>query len=204
MTVHVLIGLSGYARSGKDTAAAALLERGWERKAFADKLREFLYALDPALRAPVAKIAPDLSIKSMQFLPSVRAVVDAMGWEKAKGLPEVRALLQRCGTEAGRGVLGDDVWVNAVLRDLTGPTVITDVRFWNEAQRIHAAGGLVIRLSRPGVGPARSPGGEVHASETALDDYPLFDASIVNDGTPEDLYNKIVWSVGLGGVSPRR
>ncbi len=193
MSVPLLIGLSGYARSGKDTAAAALLARGWQRKAFGDKLREFLYALNPVV--PTSDCGD---------FAELRYIVDELGWEQAKTEPAVRALLQRCGTEAGRGVLGADVWVNAVLRDLTGPTVVTDVRFWNEAQRIHAAGGLVIRLSRPGVGPARSSGGEVHASETALDDYPLFDASIINDGTPEDLYDKIVWSVGLGEASARR
>ncbi len=194
-----LIGLSGYARSGKDTAAGALLDRGWQRKAFADKLREFLYALDPALMTP-------WNTGSEGACHSLRPLVDALGWEKAKGLPEVRALLQRCGTEAGRGVLGADVWVNAVLSNLTGPTVITDVRFWNEAQRIQAAGGLVIRITRPGVGPACAPGtpSGVHTSETALDDYPGFDASIVNDGTPEALHAKITRSVGLEKASARR
>ncbi len=47
-----LIGFAGAARSGKDTAASFLVERGWQRKAFADPVRNMLYALNPDLRAP--------------------------------------------------------------------------------------------------------------------------------------------------------
>jgi dephospho-CoA kinase len=43
----MIVGISGYARSGKDEAAKALVEMGFERRAFADKLREFLLALNP-------------------------------------------------------------------------------------------------------------------------------------------------------------
>ena len=43
-----IIGLSGFARSGKDEAAKVLVEEfGFKRVGFADKLREVLYALNP-------------------------------------------------------------------------------------------------------------------------------------------------------------
>ena len=39
-----LIGLAGAARSGKDTAAQALLDSGWTRRAFADQKAESIFA----------------------------------------------------------------------------------------------------------------------------------------------------------------
>jgi hypothetical protein len=187
--VTTLVGLSGYARSGKDTAAEALVADGWERRAFADSLRRFLYALNPMV------------------LPSgtrLRSFVNAYGWETAKTTcAEVRELLQRCGTEAGREVIGRNVWVDATLGDLTyleqrQPVVVTDVRFPNEADYIKHHGGIVVRVNRPGVGPNTKPDGTVHGSETALDGYP-FDFVIDNDSTPEALHEKIR-CVTLAGV----
>lgn len=172
-----LIGLSGYAQSGKDSAAAALVGDGWERRAFADTLRAFLYALNPMV------------------LPSgtrLRSFVNAYGWETAKTTcPEVRELLQRCGTEAGRQVIGENVWVDATLRDLGDtPVVVTDVRFRNEADAIRARGGIVVRVVRPGVGPLRMSDGSVHPSETALDGCP-FEHLLHNDGTLDDLHCEV-------------
>ncbi len=44
----MIIGLTGYAQSGKDTVANILVERyGFTRVAFADKIREFLYETNP-------------------------------------------------------------------------------------------------------------------------------------------------------------
>ena len=46
----MIIGISGYARSGKDSVANILVQDfGFERRAFADKLREALYALNPII-----------------------------------------------------------------------------------------------------------------------------------------------------------
>lgn len=172
-----LIGLSGYARSGKDTAGRALVDLGWERRSFADRLREFLLALDPIAH---------LGIYAHRRLSDV---VADFGWETAKdNIPEVRALLQRCGTEAGRVVLGENVWVDATLRDLdpAQPVVITDVRFPNEAAAIQEAGGIVVRIERAGVGPTVGADGTIHASETAMTTWP-FDAVLRNDGTVAEL-----------------
>ena len=69
----MIIGLSGYARSGKDTVAQVLVEKyGFQRIAFADKIREFLYDLNPRL---------DHTLKDSLRL---RDIVDVNGWEKAK------------------------------------------------------------------------------------------------------------------------
>jgi hypothetical protein len=67
------------------------------------------------------------------------------------------------------------------------PTVITDVRFTNEATAILAAGGTVIRVTRPGVQPAND-----HVSETQLDKSDLIAHTIINDGTVSQLHEKIL------------
>lgn len=158
----VIIGINGYARSGKDSFAAALVERhGFERAAFADALKRFVVAIDP----------------------EVAAAVDALGWEEAKAAcPFVRPRLQQVG-EGARQVIGQNVWVRAAFDRFTpgGRYAISDTRYPNEAAHIVAAGGLVVRVNRPGVGPANG-----HVSETALDGWP-FDLVVDNDGTLDDL-----------------
>ncbi|ATI18683.1 deoxynucleoside monophosphate kinase [Streptomyces phage Amethyst] len=178
----LIIGLAGYARSGKNEAAEALVQYGWRQAAFADKLREFLYALDPLI--PGHYGAGHLRL---------RRLIDTTNWDYAKvTYPEVRALLQRAGTEAGRRVLGADVWVDALFREhADAPAlVVTDVRFPNEAQAIADRGGVMIQIERPGVGPAKDRLGRVHESETALSDWP-FDHVLRNDGSVRDLHLKL-------------
>lgn len=168
-----LIGLMGYAQSGKDTAAAALVAEGYERVAFADALRDMLYAINP-------------------YLPGygrVASVVSDDGWDVSKQrITEVRELLQRLGTEAGRKVLGDGIWVDTAMAKVKpgGKYVITDVRFPNEAEAIRAAGGQLIRIIRPGCGPVNN-----HPSETALDGLEA-DVTVNNFSTIEVLEREIV------------
>ncbi|MYT31724.1 MULTISPECIES: hypothetical protein [unclassified Streptomyces] len=111
--------------------------------------------------------------------------VDTYGWEKVKRVhPEVRLYLQRLGTEAGRQVLGEDVWVNALFRDYetwTNPTVISDVRFPNEAGAIRKRGGLVVEIRRPSQALIENSN---HVSENALAGWD-FDVTILNTGTVE-------------------
>jgi hypothetical protein len=157
---------------------------GWRRDAFADRLRSFLYALDPWVTVSV-----DVGVARLSKL------VDAYGWDRAKRtFPEIRRLLQRCGTEAGRQVLGAQVWVNALMNDFDPENealVVTDVRFPNEADAIREAGGVVVRIERPGVGPHTDPGGWVHESDVALDHYD-FDVTVKNDGTIEELHDRLL------------
>jgi hypothetical protein len=178
----LIVGLSGYARSGKNTAADALIQRGWRQAGYADKLKEFLYAVNPLI--PGHYGAGSLRL---------RQLVDSAGWDYAKtSYPEVRSLLQRTGTEAGRRVLGDDVWVEALYADHQDAAglVVTDVRFPNEAEAVAKRGGVMIRVERPGVGPTKDKYGRAHVSETALDDWP-FDHVLVNDGSVSDLHAKL-------------
>lgn len=165
----MIIGLMGYAQSGKDTVAAQLVaEHGFERIAFADTLRDCLYALNPWIKS----------------VPLQR-LVNSNGWDATKRDAEVRGLLQRLGTEVGRNILGDSIWVDTALRKVKdGDYVISDVRFPNEYFAISERGGRLLRIKRPGTEPINA-----HPSETALDH--IASESIRNDGTLEDLHGKV-------------
>lgn len=164
----MIIGLSGYARSGKDTAAGVLTyEFNFERVAFADLLREFLYRLNPCIGRPGEK-------------SDVQTVIDRWTWDGYKETPysdDIRELLQRLGTECGRQLLGENVWVDAALAVEADNIVVTDCRFPNEASAIINRGGQIWRVHRDGVGPANE-----HASENSLDRWP-FDRWLYNNGT---------------------
>ena len=180
----MIIGLSGYARSGKDTVAEILVENhGFIRVAFADKLREALYALNPI-------IGHENEMYGLLGLVYLQDVIDEYGWDGVKSTvygPEVRRLLQRMGTEVGREILGENIWVNAAIEPLRidEDYVFTDCRFVNEAKATKFYEGQVWRVNRPGVGPAND-----HISEIGLDNWP-FDVVIENAGSIGDLADKV-------------
>jgi hypothetical protein len=103
-----------------------------------------------------------------------------------------------------RNGLHPDTWVNALFADykpvvkewdeLGNDTlvqypnwIITDMRFPNEMQAVKANGGITIRVVRPS---DKEIPLDLHPSETALDDAE-FDYEIINDGTIEDLKEKV-------------
>lgn len=167
-----VIGISGYARSGKDTIGQALATRGFQRVSFADNIREALLALNPLA-------TPDVRIVDL---------IAAHGWEVAKDqFPEVRALLQRLGSEVGRNLIDPNIWVDLTFKKAPdgAKIVVTDCRFPNEARAVKELGGQMWRVARPGFSPTNA-----HPSETALDDW-NFDHHFDNVGTMEDLHAKV-------------
>lgn len=185
----MLIALSGYARAGKDTIADRLCDvHGWERLAFADLLRECAKALNPIVGRELVEL-PMLGTDKVEYLEAdglctYQEALERYGYDKSKSLyPEFRGILQRLGTDVGRRLLDDNIWVDATLAKCEEGKnyVFTDARFPNEATAITSRGGKVVRVERPGVGPAND-----HPSETSLDDWP-FDAVYQNDGTLDDL-----------------
>ena len=166
----MIIGLSGYAQSGKDSVAEILVNKyDYTRIAFADPIRELLYEMNPAVKDGGYRL---------------QGVVDGYGWDVAKtAFPEVRTLLQNLGVGA-RKIFGEMFWVEQALRNVTtdGNFVITDVRFPNEANAIREyEGAQVWRIKRPNVG-AVNP----HVSETAMEGEKV-DQIFINSGTLEDL-----------------
>jgi hypothetical protein len=164
-----IIGLTGYAQSGKDTFASILVEKyGYSRIAFADKIRDFLYGINPMVGCSPTGYLQDL--------------VNLVGWDKAKQEPQVRRLLQDLGISA-RDLISEDIWVTAALSSVSKDqrVVITDVRFENEAAMIKSMGGQLWRIKRSGVGPVND-----HVSESEMDGYKV-DQIFVNNGTLEEL-----------------
>lgn len=164
-----LIGITGKAGAGKDTLANVFIQSGFTRMAFADVLKE----ITGMLAAEPAYLYHDRDAKE-EFC-------DALGMTR-------RSALQKVGNGM-RGILGDDVWVKRLITHWVKrghiPTIITDVRYENEAQAISDARGLVIRVVRPdNVGLTGEAA--AHISEQALPD-DLIDVEVANDGTIGEL-----------------
>lgn len=183
-----IIALSGYARAGKDTAADVLVsEFGFTKVAFADKLREFLYAEDPYVQETFTDTAHGsggtgkMCRNATGKYRLVSSVIDEYGWDGYKNTLwgwDLRRLLQRLGTEAGRQTLWDTIWIDAAFIGAgdAEKIVVSDARFFNEFDAVRARGGVVWRIERPGVGPVSN-----HPSETEAPGYSHFDRLVYNN-----------------------
>lgn len=178
------VGLLGKAGSGKNAAADALIRRGWDQVAFADELKAMAYDIDP-----MVMLDREGWFRWRRYV-RVSELVDQVGWDVAKQHKDVRRFLQRLGTEGVRDHIGRNTWVELTMRNVTGPSVFTDVRFPNEADAVKNAGGILIRVERPD-----APDVAGHISEDALKAYTP-DYTVINDGTLDDLHVKIREVVG--------
>ena len=198
----MIIALSGFARSGKDEAAKVLVEEfGFKQVAFADKLREVLYQLNPIVQADFG-----FEFRNNWDGPgfiTLQEAIDTYGWDGYKSSEfgtEIRRLLQRLGTEAGRQTLWDSIWIDAALTGYSegDRVVVSDARFINEFEAVKERGGSIWRIERNGVGPAND-----HASEMEALDYQGFDKVIHNDGSLEEYQFKLrkhAYDCGLEGI----
>jgi hypothetical protein len=142
-------------------------------------IREDLYTLDPFL---------DGDVTMSDLLDSL-----SWDWDDAKthriyGF-EVRRLLQKLGTEVVRESYGANAWVDVVARQIAEEkpqrAVLTDVRFDNEAEWLGEQGGLVVQITRPGVGPVNN-----HKSDAGISEH-LVSVTVDNDSTLEALASRI-------------
>jgi hypothetical protein len=172
-----VLGLSGWARSGKDTIADYLVDvEGYTKVSFAQPMKEAMYRLNP--RITVNEVVNT----------ALRVGIDVYGWDGLKERsPDIRGLLQRFGTEVGREMFGENFWVDYALNSIEdgSKVVFSDVRFPNEADAIRQLGGKVYRVERQGVWAANE-----HISEHALDNY-KFDGTINNNGTIQGLQQNV-------------
>jgi hypothetical protein len=182
-----VIGICGYGRSGKDTAANHLIQsHAFSHYSVGQPMKEAMVLLDPIIGVHGGHV--------VRITDVVTDVTDQAQWDEAKDGPygeEVRVFLQVLGNEASRQILYEDVWADVAERRCATmvaegrSVVVSSVRFPNEARAIERAGGKIIRVVRPGFGPVND-----HPSETAMDDYPVY-AEILNDGTIEDLGERV-------------
>lgn len=147
----LLIGLTGAAGAGKDTAAEYLAETyGFVTLAFAAPIRDMAKAL--ARHADLDSTwCNDRHLKE-QPMPVLEH--------------SYRELAQTLGTEWGRELIDGAMWIRIVDRKLDGAllsapgVVITDLRFDNEAAWLKRRGGAIVRVSRESAKPVRQ-----HVSE---------------------------------------
>ena len=169
----MIIGLSGFARSGKDTVADILVENhGFVKMSFADPMRDALLRLNPLIQ-----------LRNGPSLPLAQAL-RVYTWDELKSVStDIRGLLQRMGSEVGREMFGENLWVDYAIAHLPENTdvVFSDVRYKNEAKAILALKGRVWRIEREGIGAANE-----HASENDLNNFP-FELTIDNNFPVEQL-----------------
>lgn len=171
----MIVGLCGWARSGKNTLAD-LVERHYDAQqiAFADALRNVLYATNPLLDVDGTRVNDAIAQYGYD------------GVKKTKYNDELRRLLQTLGTGGVRENISDTAWVDVVLNKINsgGDWIVTDARFPNELDAVASAGGVLIWISRPDVKPANG-----HASENSVSEEDC-DFTIYNHGTPSDMLSQ--------------
>lgn len=213
-----VLGIVGLKRSGKDTAAQALVDQGWTRMAFADPLKEMSMKLRGVWVEVPEGVHLDAAVPVMRdsaghggSFAQYHYVVDALGMEKAKDLvPDVRRLLQTLGTDCVRGTFGSTAWVELAEQNIhealtRGESVVlTDVRFDEELDLVRRLGGITIGVWRgdlESLGEALESegervGGDTHESETNT--YHLLDWCdfiVCNRGSIDDLHRGVLSTV---------
>jgi len=183
----MIIGISGYAKSGKDTVAK-IIQYINRKESGID------YTLEDALKDDGHDFILDMESRWVvkKFSNALKKIASLL-----TGIPERMFEDQKfkesfLGSEWHTPINTplDDAFadvqfvkmmsVRAFLYQLPN-WIFTDCRFPNEAKAIKDRGGFIIRIDRPGIGPVNN-----HPSETALDDWD-FDYKIANVSDMESL-----------------
>ena len=188
-----LIGLTGAVGAGKDSAAAVLQRAGWRSMAFADALRiEVAEAWGIDIRRFVDRIGKDKPAPELAagYCTARRFVA----WAAYSGISMIeprspRWVMQTWGSYRRSGdpaywVTQVEHWIRYQRSTGHPRLVITDVRLPIEASMLRLAGGLLVRVHRPGLAPlAADTAGHESEQHTAL----AADADLHNDGDLEHL-----------------
>ena len=180
----MIIGISGKAGSGKDTAA---------------KMLEVLYANPDISYEDFSnrKYKNFADIQIVHFADILKETVQVLfgigEWETntqegKKTTIEwigktVRELLQGVG-QGLRDAIDPNLWIKVLFANTENWSnyIIADVRYPNELDAIKERNGVLLRIDRKDAGAGN------HSSEIALDDYKEWDVHIENNGSIEDLF----------------
>lgn len=207
----MLIGITGFMGSGKDTVAKMLVDKGCEQDSFASPLKDLCASI---FGWPRELVEGD-TLESRDF----REMPD-MFWSRKLKIDNFtpRLALQLLGTDIMRTHFNEDIWLNSLEYRMrkkdqdNSCTVVSDARFRNELDLIRNLGGKIIHVVRDelpewhdiavmannGSVPAKHKMETryqmVHASEWKWVGYD-FDFEIKNTGTLDDLSNEVelVW-----------
>lgn len=202
-----IIALTGKARSGKDTAASIL--RNY-MQAHTDSVDEFneCYVLGlEAFAAPIkSMVAMLLDFFGLGSVMNPEQLVPYIDGDKKEQVIEAvgaspRKLMQTLGTDWGRNMIDPNLWLNSMTARLKGydemqnhgyagaVVVITDCRFDNEADCVHANGGIVVQIVRDEV--PDQVGEEDHPSEAGLSKDKV-DIVVYNNATVDALATDLI------------
>jgi hypothetical protein len=199
----MIIGVTGFIGSGKDTIADYLVNfHEFRRESFASTLKDAVssvFGWDRTMLEGRTKAAREW-----------REQVDPW-WAERLDMPTLtpRWVLQYWGTEVCRRGFHDDIWIASLenkLRNSPDNVVISDCRFPNEISSIKRAGGKIVWVRRGelpdwyNIALEANQGYnaaiqelkrlKIHASETAWVGTE-FDAVIDNNGTIDELYLQV-------------
>ena len=177
----MLIGIIGKKRSGKDTSGDYLVsEKNFTKYSFANPIKRGAMELFGFSEEQVFGDLKDVVDPTWGITP--RLVLQIMGteifqYDMPKHIPELQ-------------VFGRGFWVKRFEQwyeqNKNLDVVICDVRFQHEADAILKMGGQVWKVQRPSLVSV-----DEHASEMEMDLITGVTNILQNDGTLEDLYNKI-------------
>tara|TARA_B110000211_G_C13931241_1_gene487275 strand:- start:214 stop:876 length:663 start_codon:yes stop_codon:yes gene_type:complete len=211
----MIIGITGFIGSGKDTVANMFVERGCVHDSFAAPLKDLCSSIFGWERS----MLEGDTTQSRDF----RETPD-MFWTKKLGVPNFtpRLALQLLGTEVLRNHFDQDIWLNSLEYRIrkqvenTPCTVVSDARFRNELDLIKRMDGVLIWVQRGELPEWFETASnahdnvinrkimttkykDVHESEWNWAGYPV-DYIITNNGTFEELQDQVAnirdWQTG--------
>lgn len=169
-----VVGISGLARAGKDTAADQLLERslGYVRLTFAQALKALAHdLLDKDTRTLWGGhfVLPQTHVRQVpahKVLDTLDELCVGLTAEDIDQKTEAgRKLLQYLGTEVARELIKDTFWVDNLeervasvfgfhyrIAPAAWRIVVSDVRYRNEAEWVRRNKGQLLHLCRRGAG----------------------------------------------------
>ena|SRR5437868_6760078 len=164
----LLIAITGYSGSGKDTVADDLIQRyGFVKKTFAEPLKRAI------------QILFDFTDQQLYGTQDDKSQVDP------RWMVTPRGVMQWLGTDIIRKQFDPDFWVKhfELTHNNAMNIVVSDLRFVNEALLIKKLGGTIIRINR-------HTNEDQHVSETEMDCI-VPDVIINNHGSLDDLFQHI-------------
>lgn len=192
----MIIGICGLIGSGKGTVGDTLVEQGYKKISFADKLKDGVATIFGYDRAMLEGDTDESR--------AWREQEDSFWTQETDRKITPRIILQEFGTDCMRNGYFDGVWVSLLkkhIMDNPGNYVVPDVRFRNEQDMIRELGGQIWRVQRGDVpewygcamldnttGGNRMDAYDVHTSEYKwIDLNNKFNTTIYNNGTLEQL-----------------
>lgn len=162
-----IILFSGLARAGKDTSA--------------NYLKEFLKERGK-------------SVLIYHFADPLKSLCEnSYGWIKGDKGPVGRTILQKVGSDYRYN--NPQCWVNIAKQIAFGCSeeymLIPDCRYKNEVRGFKYFNYRIIRIERPNFDNGLTEEQKKHPSEIEMSSFNKFDKVIINNGTLEDLQEKI-------------